>query len=472
MESKSMYILYCLHSQFIGVRGNLTDIICSAVNNITSGQAIGAQKIRALWVIAVRSNDARETLLQTGIMVNDMRIELHVNNPLAVQKVQGERVLIKDFPLWEDDSLLKDFFTSHPNIGEFSKIYRSSSKFLKFENGDRFAFMKLNPNAHPPISPRIQVAGHSCRVQYPNLNRVCERCQSISHKTNDIEICEAYIPEQPDVHFFTGGILSNFNMCSVQFEEIDFTSSEQAYQWSACVEKLREDLAEEVMKANSPSEAKRIASAVKTVDSNWHNVKYGVMEKVLHAKANCSKDFRESLLATGEKQLIEARADLWWGSGMPYNLTTTTKSAFHPGKSWLGEILMKLRSQLRTQNNTKHEEQTTAPPTGPKEKHMDPASSTENAHKNLRSSINRRGRNSSSSGSNIRSTCPSENRIRSSSVSPARSHSLKGVKFDTPLLKDFLRKQAKQTRNQPEPKDKNLQMEISSDRIDSDDTHL
>ena len=43
MESKSMYILYCLYSQF-GVRGNLTDIICTAVNKITSGQAIEAQK--------------------------------------------------------------------------------------------------------------------------------------------------------------------------------------------------------------------------------------------------------------------------------------------------------------------------------------------------------------------------------------------------------------------------------------------
>ena len=84
------------------------------------------------------------------------------------------------------------------------------------------------------------------------------------------------------------------------------------------------------------------------------------------------------------------------------------------GKSWLGEIMMKLRSQLRTQNNTEHEEQTTPPPTGPKEKlQMDLANSIENAHENMRSSINRRGRYSSSSGSNIRSTCPSENKIRS-----------------------------------------------------------
>ena len=57
--------------------------------------------------------------------------------------------------------------------------------------------------------------------------------------------------------FFINKILSNFDKCSVKFEEIDFTSSEQAYQWSACVEELREDLAEEVMKANILLESHR-----------------------------------------------------------------------------------------------------------------------------------------------------------------------------------------------------------------------
>ena len=80
------------------------------------------------------------------------------------------------------------------------------------------------------------------------------------------------------------------------------------------------------------------------------------MEKILIAKVNCRKDFRETLLATCEP--IEARSDLWWRSDMPYHLTTTTKQAFHTGKSWLGEILMKIRSQFRTKNDLKHQEHT------------------------------------------------------------------------------------------------------------------
>ena len=56
-------------------------------------------------------------------------------------------------------------------------------------------------------------------------------------------------------------MLSHFDKCLIQFEGTDFVSSEHEYQWSACVEDLSEDLAEEVMKAKTPSEAKCMASA-------------------------------------------------------------------------------------------------------------------------------------------------------------------------------------------------------------------
>ena len=58
---------YCKHSQFHDVKGDLTDIICTAVNKVTSGHAIGTQKMRRVWAIIVRCSEARETLCQTGI---------------------------------------------------------------------------------------------------------------------------------------------------------------------------------------------------------------------------------------------------------------------------------------------------------------------------------------------------------------------------------------------------------------------
>ena len=45
METQnSLYTFYREHSLLSKMKGDLTDIICTAVNEVTTGQAIGAQK--------------------------------------------------------------------------------------------------------------------------------------------------------------------------------------------------------------------------------------------------------------------------------------------------------------------------------------------------------------------------------------------------------------------------------------------
>ena len=64
------------------------------------------------------------------------------------------------------------------------------------------------------------------------------------------------------------------------------------------------------------------------------------MERILQAKLKSSKAFRDELLATGNKILIEARHDVWWGSGLSFKMSTSTKP----------EILMKMRSEIQSKN--------------------------------------------------------------------------------------------------------------------------
>ena len=191
--------------------------------------------------------------------------------------------MIKDVLLWESGSLIGEFFRAHPNVGELSKFFISTSRKSSFLNGDRFVYMKLNPNVTPPIAPIIKIGGYACRVQYSSLNLVCERCKCQGH-SGDIIKCDAYHAEQTNVHYITRGILSNFGICKMNFEGIDFLSSEHGYQWNACVESMRDDLAEEVIQSTTPRDAKRIASDIKTPYSNWHKIKYNVMERVLQEK--------------------------------------------------------------------------------------------------------------------------------------------------------------------------------------------
>ena len=167
----------------------------------------------------------QEKLCQNGIDINGAHIPLHLDNPYTVHRVEGKRVIIEYWPIWENDTLLIEYFRAHPNVGEFSKIYKSASRNSKYYNGDHFVYMKLNPNVHPPIGPRIKVGDFSCRVQYFSMNVVCERCRMQGHHTHEISKYEA---DQPTVHFFSRGILSNFDPGPVTYQGINFKTSKHA----------------------------------------------------------------------------------------------------------------------------------------------------------------------------------------------------------------------------------------------------
>ena len=77
---------------------------------------MGAQNIRGVWCIAVLSDAALATLLDSGITVNDTLIKLYWENPYAQQWcVDTERVVVKDFPLWEDGSDIINYSLSSPS---------------------------------------------------------------------------------------------------------------------------------------------------------------------------------------------------------------------------------------------------------------------------------------------------------------------------------------------------------------------
>ena len=113
------------------------------------------------------------------------------------------------------------------------------------------------------------------------------------------------------------GVFSNFDHCDVMMEGLKFPTSEHCYQWMACKEALQNDVAEAVYKARSPADAKLLATKVK--GHKWDAIKYSVMVEVQRAKAVSSTTFREALLATGDKLLVEGLHDTYWGSGMHYN---------------------------------------------------------------------------------------------------------------------------------------------------------
>lgn len=125
--------------------------------------------------------------------------------------------------------------------------------------------------------------------------------------------------------------LSNFYLCSVDYDGMTYPSVEAAYQAAKTVDKtLRKEFTH-----ISSGRAKKLGRSV-DLRPDWEKIKEDVMYTCLKSKFS-DPFLRRKLLATGKKHLVEENywKDTYWGV---YN---------GEGKNRLGELLMKLRSEIR-----------------------------------------------------------------------------------------------------------------------------
>ena len=127
----------------------------------------------------------------------------------------------------------------------------------------------------------------------------------------------------------------------------EFTSSEQAYQWRFAKYVEQDDIAAEIMASRTPLEAKDIASRIpRHLHRDWHSFKHCVMREVLHAKADSCPRFKQELMQTGDRKLVEATRDLFWASGLSPKESVSTQPGYYPGLNQLGRVLERVRYEL------------------------------------------------------------------------------------------------------------------------------
>lgn len=131
--------------------------------------------------------------------------------------------------------------------------------------------------------------------------------------------------------------LSNFHESNVYFENLIYTSTENAYQAAKCVDaKQRLEFL-----GITPSQSKKLGRSVE-VRSDWQNVKYDIMALVVFDKFYRNLELRALLVNTGSKYIEETNhwKDMYWGV---YNGV---------GENNLGKILMKVRQFWQTQEKS------------------------------------------------------------------------------------------------------------------------
>ena len=126
--------------------------------------------------------------------------------------------------------------------------------------------------------------------------------------------------------------LSNFYNSKFTYRGLEYLNAEAAFQSMKCIK-----IADRKSFTNlAPNDAKKLGRRVRLRD-DWEDIKYTVMEEIVYEKFNQNLDLQAKLLNTGNAELIEGNTwgDTCWGicNGV--------------GKNMLGQILMRVRTQLK-----------------------------------------------------------------------------------------------------------------------------
>ena len=260
-------------------------------------------------------------------------------------------MIFKDLPFWVNDSEILEFLKAQPGITIKSGVIHArlrgyNSKLTQYFSGDRFVFIKGHSKR---VLHNMAVINYNrCRVWHKSQEDACRRCRNHEHTYTDTGACPAY---HEDLNVITirssNCTLSNFHMCIIKLWNETFCSSEQAYQWRFMKYIGMDELADGILAAQTPAEAKSIASRVPShLHHDWHTLKLNVMKIVLHAKAVNYEPFRTTLLESVGRRLVESTKDVFWACGLSPHDTATTIPEYYPGYNKLGAILEQVRPEL------------------------------------------------------------------------------------------------------------------------------
>ena len=315
---------YLQHSDLPKVEHNyhyLALDLCEVCEKLVPGQIIGAQCYNGVWSLRARTEKARTYMVNTVKIINidNTSVEIHDSYPTA-KSVPNEKIVFRDVPFQLKDDQILNFLKNQKGIIVKSgviagRLRDKNNKFTHYLSGDRIVYVK---GKFSPVLPNFaHIDFTKCKIWHPSQDTACQRCRCLGHHTSEVSKCDAYT-EDSDVITIRSPqyILCNYNPSPIKVFETEFPSSEHAYQWRFLMHVGKEELAREVLEAPSPTEAKNIASRVpRHLHRDWHSIKLCIMKKILHAKADFCSDFKEELLNTAGKRIVEAvRGDIFWSS--------------------------------------------------------------------------------------------------------------------------------------------------------------
>lgn len=145
-----------------------------------------------------------------------------------------------------------------------------------------------------------------------------------------------------DIYFYRTneeyGCFSNFSRHSFKFDGKIWQTSEHFFQASKFVNTKYYEM---IRLTDSPMEAAQIGRRRDLpLRPDWEDVKNAIMKSAVYEKFKQNEEICNKLLSTGNSQIIEkTENDYYWGCG-----------SRGTGKNMLGQILMEVREELRSES--------------------------------------------------------------------------------------------------------------------------
>jgi ribA/ribD-fused uncharacterized protein len=150
------------------------------------------------------------------------------------------------------------------------------------------------------------------------------------------------------------GIFSQFRKCTFtdpNFPDITFNTAEQYMMYNKALTFNNPHIASQILVAKTSTAQKNLGRSVKPFkDEVWDPVKLGIVERGNYLKFSQNEEYKQVLLETGDRLLVEAAAnDKIWGIG--YNAKSAKRvSRDKWGQNLLGIALMNVRNKIRDED--------------------------------------------------------------------------------------------------------------------------
>ena len=152
--------------------------------------------------------------------------------------------------------------------------------------------------------------------------------------------------------FFWNGVCSQWHASEFEIDGKKYTCAEQYMMYKKALLFEDEEVANAIMRTNSPKEQKALGRKVRGFDKDkWEEVCREYVYEANYAKFTQNPFMLEELKTYGDREIVESSPeDSIWGIGMHETHPDILDKSKWQGKNWLGQAIMRVRDELLTEN--------------------------------------------------------------------------------------------------------------------------